>query len=97
MRGIALDGFDEIRNQIVTALELHVDVRPGVVALNFEADQAVVHADEKKDQEHEDAQNNQTGHRKTSRVGVNTNSVLRQYTWGGHGCKANRRALNEAK
>ena len=55
MRGIAFDGFHKVGDQIVAALELHVDVRPSVVTLDFEADQAVVHADEEDNQQSENA------------------------------------------
>src|SRR5207245_8975536 len=68
VRGVAFHGLDEIGNQVVATLELHVDVRPGVVALNFNAHQGVVHADEEDNEQYQDAQNNQASHRRTSRV-----------------------------
>src|SRR5687768_3126976 len=38
---VVLDDFDEIRNQIVATLELHVDLRPGVLQLVAEIDEGV--------------------------------------------------------
>ncbi len=46
MRGVALHRFHQVGDQVVAALELHVDIGPRVVTLYFEADQAVVHADD---------------------------------------------------
>ena len=46
VRGVALDGFDEVRDEIEPALQLDVDLRPGVVDLVAAPDQAVVGADE---------------------------------------------------
>ena len=43
--GVAFYSFDEIGDQVVAALELDVDVGPGVVHLDFEADEAVVNPD----------------------------------------------------
>ena len=40
--GVALDRLDEVGDQVVAALELHVDLRPGVLRLDRAADQAVV-------------------------------------------------------
>src|ERR1700722_3946111 len=39
---VALDGFHQVGNQVVATLELDIDVRPGVVAGDLEAHQAVV-------------------------------------------------------
>src|SRR5208337_4585270 len=64
--GITLHGFDEIRDEIVAAFELHIDVRPGVIASDLQPDQAVVHRDAEDHQENEDAQNNKTHHWSTS-------------------------------
>src|SRR5712692_561950 len=68
VRGVAFHGLDEIGDQVVAALELHVDISPGVVALNFQAHQAVVHADEEDNEQYENAQKDQTSHRRTSRA-----------------------------
>src|SRR6266436_2269232 len=66
--GVALHGFDEVWNQVVTAFELNIYVGPGVVAGDLKPHQSVVHADEKHDDQKEDAQNNPANHRTTSRV-----------------------------
>ena len=44
--GVALDGLDEVGDQVEAALELNVDLRPGVLDLVAPADQAVVGGDE---------------------------------------------------
>jgi hypothetical protein len=44
--GIALHGFDDVGNEIVAALELHIDVRPGVVGLNIQPHEPVVDPDD---------------------------------------------------
>src|SRR5712692_3148524 len=44
VRGVALDGFHDVGNQVVASLELHVNVGPGIVALHLQAHQAVVNA-----------------------------------------------------
>src|SRR5208337_3307570 len=64
--GVTLHGFDEIGDEIVAALELHIDVRPGIVATYLQPDQAVVHRDAEDQQENEDSQNNETRHGSTS-------------------------------
>src|SRR5208283_5391725 len=64
--GVTLHGFDEIGDEIVAALELHIDVRPGVVAGDLQPDEAVVHGDDEDHEENEDAQNNETKHWSTS-------------------------------
>jgi hypothetical protein len=42
LRGVALDRLDEVRDQVVAALELHLDGAPGLVDLVARADQPVV-------------------------------------------------------
>ena len=65
--GVALHSFDEIGDQVVAALELDVDVGPGVVALDLEANEAVVHADAEEHQQDEDDENDNARHKQTSR------------------------------
>src|SRR5262249_2114872 len=65
--GVAFDGLDEVGNEIVAALELHVDVGPGVVALHFEAGPAVVDSDSDKNEQDDSAENDPADHGKTSR------------------------------
>ena len=45
MRGIALDRIDEIRNQIVAALELHIDIAPGLAHAIAQGHKAVKQRD----------------------------------------------------
>src|SRR5262249_6071527 len=54
--GITLYGFNEIRNQVVTALELHVNLRPGVFRFDASAYQAVVDHDNEAHDYHGDNQ-----------------------------------------
>ncbi len=46
MSGIALDGFNKVGDQVVAALELNVDLLPGVLDLVTQSDQAVLQAHE---------------------------------------------------
>ena len=46
MAHVAFHGFDEIGDQVVAALELHIDLRPGVVHVVAQPHQAVVDRDE---------------------------------------------------
>ena len=39
---IAFDGLDEVRDEVETALQLHVDLRPGVIHHVAELDEVVV-------------------------------------------------------
>ncbi len=45
MLHVAFDGFDEIRDQVVTAGQLHVDLREGILDPVALVDQPVVYAD----------------------------------------------------
>src|SRR5262245_35164376 len=51
--GVALHRLDEVRNQVVAAFELNVDVRPRVLGLNLEANEAVVDRDHHQDDQRE--------------------------------------------
>ncbi len=42
MGGVSFDGVDEIRNEIVAAFELHIDLRPRVAHLLSARDETVV-------------------------------------------------------
>jgi hypothetical protein len=55
VRGVALDGLDEVGDEVVAALELDVDLAEGVVGIDAPADQRVVHADENQQQDQENA------------------------------------------
>src|SRR2546426_1159817 len=57
--GIALDRFHHVGDQVVAALELHINVGPGVIALHLEPHQVVVHADGKQQHNRDDNQKNQ--------------------------------------
>ena len=54
MGGVALDGLDEVGDEVDAALELDVDLRPRVLDLVAPADQAVVRGDEVDRHEHHD-------------------------------------------
>ena len=42
VRGISLDRFDQVGDQVVAALELNVNIRPGVVTLHAQPNESVV-------------------------------------------------------
>lgn len=54
VRSIAFDRIDEIRNQIIAALELHVDIAPGFADAVAESDETV--------EEHDDVEDDEDGH-----------------------------------
>ena len=56
--GVALHGFDQIRNQVVAAFELNVDVGPGRVGAHAQLHQAVVHRDQEDAQQNYDCKDN---------------------------------------
>ena len=90
--GVALHGFHEVGDQVIAALQLNVNIRPGVVALDFQPHQAVVHPDRKYDDQNEQAQNDYAGHRTTSRMmeylpTAHSSFHCSQYTWRFSGCK----------
>lgn len=47
MRCVALDGLDEVGDEVEPALQLHVDLRPSVVDAIAHAHEVVVHRDER--------------------------------------------------
>jgi hypothetical protein len=49
MGGVTFNRFDKVRDEIVAALELHIDIRPCIIALNIQANETVVQPDEEKD------------------------------------------------
>ena len=55
MRGIALHGFDQVRNQVVTLLELHVDIGEGLSDPLAERDETVVGRERKQHENDDDA------------------------------------------
>ena len=61
MRGVALHGLDQVRDQIVALLELHVDVGKGLVDALAERDQAVVGRKREKHENDDDAENDPAG------------------------------------
>ena len=48
---VALDGLDQVRDEVVAARELHVDLREGVLVAVTRADQAVVERDDEPDRD----------------------------------------------
>ena len=51
MAGVALDGLDQVGNQVMAALQLHVDLRPRVFHLVAPSDELVVHPDRVDDEQ----------------------------------------------
>jgi hypothetical protein len=58
VRGVALDGLDQVRHQIGAALELHVDVRPSLFGSLAQPDELVVRQDDRDDETGEDEKKN---------------------------------------
>jgi hypothetical protein len=54
VRRVPLDGLDEVRDQIPAALELDLDLRPGVVHAVPLLNEAVVEGDEQQPDDHDD-------------------------------------------
>ena len=61
MRGVALHGLDQVRDQIVALLELHVDVGKGLADALAERDQAVIGAEGEQHENDDDAENDPAG------------------------------------
>ena len=59
---VALDRLDQVRDQVVAALELDVDLRPGFLGAISERDEAVVGEDEPKDDEDDDSKDDPPAH-----------------------------------
>ena len=62
---VLVDGLDEVGNQIVTTLQLHVDIAPGVIDPIAAANKAVVEKDTDGGQ-HDEDENEQHSHRPQS-------------------------------
>ncbi len=58
---VAFDGFDEVGDEVVAALELDINLRPGVIHVIAEVDEAVVDGDEPEDEDGEDGEKNENG------------------------------------
>jgi hypothetical protein len=58
MLHVTFGGFDKVRNQIVPAFKLDVDLRPRVIDLIPQADQRVVDADHEKYQQNRNNDDN---------------------------------------
>jgi hypothetical protein len=63
---VALDRLDQVGDQVGAALELHVDLAPGVLVAVLERDDAVVDVDAPQDQGSQDDENDDRGHGATT-------------------------------
>src|SRR5581483_4365809 len=61
MGGIALHGLDEVRDQVMTLLELHVDVGEGLVDTLAERDQPVIGGKRKQNEDDDNAEDDPAG------------------------------------
>src|SRR6516164_8589777 len=61
MRRITLHGLDQVRNQIVPLLQLHVDIGKGLVDALPERDQPVICAESEQRENDDDAENDPAG------------------------------------
>ena len=57
MSDITFGGFDQVGNEVIPALELHVNLRVGVLVAVAQSDQPVVSADD--EHQHKKDRNNQ--------------------------------------
>jgi hypothetical protein len=55
---VALSGFDKVGNQIVAAFQLDVDLRPGIINLIAKANQSIVDANHREDEQNKDYNDN---------------------------------------
>jgi hypothetical protein len=65
---VAFDGFDDVGNEIGAALELDVDVRPGIGGLHVQAHEPVVDADDRQRNHGEDDQEDNQCHQSSPSV-----------------------------
>src|ERR1035437_10599740 len=61
VRGVALHGLEQIRDQIVALLELHVDLGKGLADALAERHQPVIRAEREENENNEDADNDPAG------------------------------------
>ena len=61
VRGIALHGLDQVRNEIVPLLQLYVDIGEGLTDPLTEGDKAIVCAHRKQHENDDDAENDPAG------------------------------------
>src|SRR4030095_3325077 len=57
VRGVALHGLDQIGNQVVALLELHVDIGKGLADALTERNQSIIRAEREENENTEDADN----------------------------------------
>src|SRR6266508_1133445 len=83
MGGVALDGLDQVGDQVVTALELHVDLAPRVVDMVPPPNQAVVDQ-HGHDQQHDDDRHDDEGggHGQSFHAPEGTTTPNRPSAWG---------------
>ena len=61
MRRIALHGLDQVRDQVVALLELHVDIGEGLVDALAQRHQPVIGTEGKENEDDNDAENDPAG------------------------------------
>ena len=62
MRGVAFHRFDQIGNKVATSLQLHVDLRPGVVDHIAHFHEVVVQHDRRNNEHDDNRENNSKYH-----------------------------------
>src|SRR5262249_37727749 len=62
VRSVSFYGFDEVGNQVVPALELHLDIAPGTVSAGAQLHQAVVHSDQHERDDNQNSEKDQKSH-----------------------------------
>ena len=68
MRHVAFDGFDQIGNQVVSASQLHVDLRECVTDSVAQVDEIVVDGNRPKDDQRDDDQDNYGCHTRSPSI-----------------------------
>jgi len=63
VRGVALHGLDEVRDEVVAPLELNVDIGPRLLHALAQRDQPVVRRDEEQDDRDDDDGDDDRFHR----------------------------------
>src|SRR5581483_11816959 len=76
VRGVALHGLDEVRDQVPAPLQLHVDVRPGLAHPLTERDEAVVGRDEEERDERDDDEDDPDLHWAPLPVGLRYSQMM---------------------
>src|SRR3974390_431027 len=85
MRRIALHRLDQVRDQVVALLELHVDVGKGLVDALAECNQPVIRTEGEQHENDDNAENDPAGRHGVAPEGITTKSSLTKLAAGDSG------------